>query len=251
MSEHSLTPTYHLSRRLIIAAALSWLGGQRRSLQRDARELIKGMQPQPCILGQENIPSGGPCLLVANHYKRPDFPTAWLAIAVSAAVDVEITWTMTNAWPIDGSLRSVLMYLPMRTLLAAIARVYGFLPLPSNPPKPRDALERAAGVRRIIGAARANPTIVLGLTPEGRDFPDGRLGQPPPGGGRMIYYLAQMGLKIIPVGVYEESGLFKVHFGQAVHLENVDHLSKQEIDQQVGRQVMAAIADCLPIQPGG
>jgi hypothetical protein len=66
------------------------------------------------------------------------------------------------------------------------------------------------------------------------------------GVGRFIALLAEMGFRILPVGVYEEGGNLYLCFGESYSLPR--HLGKNahEKDETVSRMVMEHIACLLP-----
>lgn len=98
----------------------------------------------------------------------------------------------------------------------------------------------------MIEAMHSTPQMVLALAPEGQDDRSGKLGAPPPGGGRFLLHLNRLGLRIFPAGAYESSGRFCLRFGPAFELDTPAGGSKEEQDQNCSRQVMQAIAALLP-----
>jgi hypothetical protein len=134
-----------------------------------------------------------------------------------------------------------------RWALQRLARVYGFTAMPPMPPDPADVAARAAAVRRVLAYARRAPRPVIGLAPEGRDYPGGVLGAPPPGAGRFILQLAAHGLEIAPVGVYEADGGLVVSFGPRFRLGAGEGLAAEARDLAASRPVMRAIAAQLPV----
>jgi hypothetical protein len=64
-------------------------GGQ-RSFRRDGQLCIAQLKPPLRVLGVENIPHGGPCLITFNHYYRPGFDAWWMALALAATLPVDI-----------------------------------------------------------------------------------------------------------------------------------------------------------------
>ena len=221
-------------------------GQPRRSFHVDAVPLVAKITPPLQVLGQEFVPAGGPCLLLVNHYYRPGFNAWWISLAISAIVPVEVYWVVTAALTYPGQRRGLVMRPLARTFLAYVARVYGFFGMPAMPPNPRDSPARAAAVRKVVKHARKLPGPVIGLAPEGRDILDGKLGWPPPGGGRFVLRLAKMGLKLAPVGLYEDGGCFWLRFGPAFELETPAGIPLAELDRCASRQVMEHIAGLVP-----
>lgn len=186
--------------------------------------------------------------MTVNHYARPGFQAWWLALAISSAIQEEIHWVITSAWTFDSHLRSVLITPLTRWLFSRIARVYGFNNMPPMPPRPEDLEARAKAVLQVIQAARRAPAAWIGMAPEGRDAPGGVLQPPPPGTGRFILQLANLGRGVLPVGVYESAGGLCLSFGQPYRLIVPQGLSSKERDALASQTVMSRIA--LQIPPG-
>ena len=91
------------------------------------------------------------------------------------------------------------------------------------PPVPADAVDRALAVRHLFRYIQNAKKPVVGLAPEGMDFPGGILGWPPPGSGRVIPADYQPGglADFAPVGAYQEKGAFYLNFGALYRLEVV------------------------------
>jgi hypothetical protein len=236
---------------LAVKLAYASLRKEQRSFASDARVCLEKLPVDLKIHGTENIPQTGPCLVIANHYARPGFGIWWLAIAVSACLDFEVHWIFTAEWTYTDWLRRRLITPISRSIFDRVAAVYQFTTMPAMPPDPRDVERRAQAVRKVLAYVRRMPQPVIGLTPEGRDIPGGKLGVPPPGVGRFIYHLNTAGLALNPVGLYEEEGGICLHFGPAFSLDDVHHLSSQEKDKLISRVVMERIAALLPVQLRG
>jgi hypothetical protein len=235
-----ITPTTF---RIALAAIL----GRRRSIHKDARAMAKELRPPLQVFGQEHIPAGGPCLITVNHYTRPGFPSWWIALGVSAAVPVDIHWIMTSAWVYpDQPMKNRILSPLTRWAFRRIARAYAFQRMPPMPPNPREVGERARAVRETLAYARQTPGPVIGLAPEGGDARTGTLAPPPPGAGRFIWHLAELGLPVTPAGVFESGGALHVRFGQRYRLCLPPGLPKEAADRQVARVVLQAIAGLLP-----
>jgi hypothetical protein len=114
------------------------------------------------------------------------------------------------------------------------------------PPDPKEVNERSLAVREVIKYVKGSDFPVVGLAPEGRDSEGAVLQPPPPGAGRFIAHLCRLGLRILPVGVYEEESLFCLHFGEVYSLNIDDGVSKDVLDDWVSSTVMQAISRLLP-----
>ena len=239
-------PHYPLPRRLALALFRDTLFLRSRSFQADSRACINLLNSPLQVISPEKIPSEGPALLVMNHYSRPGFQAYWIALGISATVPTEIHWLMTNTWTFLGPLEPI-----TRWFFPRVAHVYGFTTTPPMPPNPRDMVERAFAVRRVLQVARSQRAIIA-LAPEGRDHPKGILGPPPPGVGRFIQQLAKYCQRITPIGVYEDEVGLCLNFGPAFELDPLpEDFSAKERDQFISQQVMHAIARQLPEKSRG
>jgi hypothetical protein len=239
-------PSYSYPPSVVLGLAARVLFGGRRSFRRDGQACMARLQPPVRILGVENIPAGGPCLLTFNHYYRPGFSAWWMALGIASQVPVEMHWVMTGELTFPGKWYAALGMAGSRWLLKRFANIYGFTTMPPMPPRPKDLKARARSVRRTLAFAKNHPQAILGLAPEGGDQPGGLVNWPPAGAGRFILLLAEQGFPILPVGCFEEAGEFCLRFGAANRLQLPGSLSQDEKDRQVARIVMSAIAIQLP-----
>jgi hypothetical protein len=241
---YTLPPSFILE--LAWALAGTVLGQPRRSFRQDAQKCIAQLEPPVCILGARHIPSRGPCLVTMNHYARPGFHAWWIALAVSAAVPMDIHWVMTAAWTYRDPLRSRILTPISRALFRRIASIYGFTPMPPMPPDPKDTLARTVAVRKVLARARETTSPVIALAPEGADAPRGVLSMPPSGVGRFVSLLVRAGFDLVPVGVYEDQGKFCLRFGPPFRPSYTTGDSPSERDLKVRRVVIRHIARELP-----
>lgn len=217
-----------------------------RSARADSIACIRTLNPQPKIIQPENIPASGPSLLVMNHYTRAGFQAWWIAMGISAVVPTDIHWLMTSAWTFSEN-KYLQNFTPAtRWFFSRVTRVYGFTTTPPMPPDPDHVEERARSVRQVLTFARESDQPVIGIAPEGSDQPGGILGTPPPGVGRFIKQLAKHCKRIIPIGVYEDDNRLNISFGEPFELEITANHAADQIDRDVSRQVMCAIAKQLP-----
>jgi 1-acyl-sn-glycerol-3-phosphate acyltransferase len=238
---------------LFFKILFSSLAGRKRSFRRDAQQVVKHFVRPVKVLGQEYIPSSGPCLLTLNHFHRPGMEGYWLAMGISALVPCDIRWIMTSAWTFTGQSRGMVMIKKpvVRWFIGRIAHLYDFLRMPPVPPDPADAQERALAVRQVIQYARQATSPVIGLAPEGGDIYNIKMGWPPPGAGRFILHLNRLGMPVVPIGINEVDGALCYRFGPAYSLEIPPDLPVQEQDTLAIRQVMGAIAALLPEEMWG
>ena len=243
---HSYFPRYSYPAFLLTELAGDVLFGGHRSFREDAIACIERLVPPLQVLGRENIPSCGPCLLTFNHYSRPDFNAWWIALAVASQLPMDAHFVMTGELTSPGK-----RYTPggmpfSRWLLRRVAKVYGFTSMPPMPPREKDVEARAHSVREVLSFAGRTKNPVICFAPEGADMPGGRLTYPPSGAGRFMLRLAGKGLKVIPVGVCEEDGCLCVSFGPAYELSVPSQMSSDEKDRAAAKVVMENIARLLP-----
>jgi hypothetical protein len=238
-----MVPRYSLPPSLVGRVALALPAGGSRSFRADARAAMARLRPPLVVLGRENLPEAGPCLLTVNHYFRPGFQAWWIALGLSSVVAYDLHWVMTSAWTYTDPLGRLVFAPTMRWLLGRLARIYGFTTMP---PESGEVEGRASAVRRVLAWARRTPQPALGLAPEGRDAPGGVLQWPPSGAGRFITHLAGLGLRLVPVGAYESDEGLCLRVGASYGLELAPETSPDERDRQVSGQVMRHIAALVP-----
>jgi len=243
---HSLFPQYSYPAFLINELAADVLFGRHRSFRADAAACIHRLSPPLQVYGKEYIPSDGPCLLTINHYSRPGFNAWWIALAVASQLPMDAHFVMTGELTSPGKRFSPGGMPLSRWVLRGVAKVYGFTSMPPMPPREKDVAARAQAVRAVLFFAERTKNPLICLAPEGADMPGGRLTFPPSGAGRFILQLAGKGLKVIPVGVWEQDGSLCVNFGLAYELTVPVEISADEKDRGAAKTVMNNIALLLP-----
>jgi hypothetical protein len=224
-------PTYPSINPAVLGVLGLRLLGRRKSFRQDATRMTGRLRPPIRYLGLENIPASGPYQIHVNHYARPGFNTAWIALAVSAVQPVEVAWVVADQWVFEGNPLRFLLTPAMRFILASFRRVYGFLPMPTMLPGYSDMPERSAAVRRVIRYCRSHPMAILGLTPEGWDSPPQGVHLAPAGAGRFILQLNRMKLPILPAAMREKDGCLTVKFGRAYDLPAEIDLPRSQVDE--------------------
>jgi len=216
-----------------------------RSFHHDASRLATLLNVK--VYGSEWVPTTGPILLTNNHYFRPGYGIWNVIIALSAVIVPEVHWITTNMLTFPGQQRGVLLRPLSHYFLSQVARIYSFSTMPPMPPDPSQVEERALAIRRVMDFVdKATSPVIMGLSPEGQDFPEGRLGWPPPGSGRFIFHLIRKGLLVVPVGVFEENGCLTLHFGPPYRPEVANNSTAQDIDREVRRSIMSHLASLVP-----
>jgi 1-acyl-sn-glycerol-3-phosphate acyltransferase len=244
-------PGYSYPTHLAPGLFVNVLFGGQRSFHEDGMECIGRLRPPLRVLGEENIPQTGPCLITFNHYYRPGFNAWWMALGIASQVRVEMHWVMTGELTFPGKWYAPLGMAGSRWLLKRFAHIYGFTTMPPMPPRPKDVELRAGAVRRALGFARHHPEAIIGLAPEGGDQPGGLVNWPPTGAGRFILLLAGQGFRMVPVGCFEEAGAFCLRFGAPYVLTLPGNLNPEEKDRRAACIVMSAIAAELPLRLRG
>ncbi|MFH1523605.1 MAG: hypothetical protein ABIF04_01455 [Chloroflexota bacterium] len=239
-------PRYSYPPRIIVGLAVNVLFGGQRSFRADGLACAGRLKPPLQISGKENIPQTGPCLITFIHYYRPGFNAWWMALTIAATVPVEIHFVMTGELTFPGKWYAPLGKIGSRWLLKRLSHIYSFTTMPPMPPRTKDLQARARSVRAVLSYMKVHPQAILGLAPDGSDQPSGILTLPPSGAGRFISLLTCAGLRIVPVGAYEEDGAFCLHFGEAYELVIPEDLSTDEKDHAAAEIVMKAIANQLP-----
>jgi hypothetical protein len=244
-------PSYNLPPFGYLRLAPNVFFGGHRSFRHDGQLCVERLMPPLHLLGKENIPERGPCLITFNHYYRSGFNAWWMALAPAATVPVDVHYVMTGelTWP--GKWYAPLGQAGSRWLLKRFSKIYGFTSMPPMPPREKDVAERARSVRATLAFAREHPRAILGLAPEGGDQPGGVLNWPSPGAGRFVLLLAQLGFPVLPVGVFEENGEFCLGFGAMYNLQIPGGLSPEEKDHESAHSIMSAIAPLLPVRLRG
>ncbi len=240
------SPRYPLPVGVGLRLAASILTSGRRSFRADARTLCERITPPLRVDGREHIPTQGPCLLVVNHYFRPGYFAGWTALAPSAVIPADVHWIITAAWTFPGRWYAPAARPVSEWALAGVARAYGFTLMPPMPPAPTEIARRSAAVRAVLAYVHQSDAPIVGLAPEGQDSPGGVLGWPPPGVGRFMQHLAEAGLPIAPLGLYEDGGALWLRFGPPAPLDVPASLPPDQRDRLAARVVMGRIAALLP-----
>lgn len=245
------SPAYSYPPGLFASVARDIVLLRRRDFRQDAKACLENLYPPLRVLGTENIPQHGPCVLTVNHYHRPGFGAQWIALAIAALVPVHVHWVITGEFITWGTRYGLPGTIGSRILLKRIACIYSFTTMPPMPPRPKDVEARAESVRAVLEYVRHAKRPVLGLAPEGHDPPGDVLTRPATGLGRFGMLLAKAGLAFVPVGVYESDGVFCVHFGARYELNVDNNLSPDERDQRAMQTIMRHIACLLPLHLRG
>lgn len=241
---------YRLPAITFLRIAVAIVMKRTRSFHHDASRLATLLDFK--VSGTEWIPTSGSILLTANHYSRPGYGIWNVIIALSAVIIPEVHWITTSMLTFPDQRRGLLLRPLSHYFLSQLARIYSFSTMPPMPPDPSQVVERALAIRKVIDFVNktASP-VIIGLSPEGQDFPGCRLGWPPPGSGRFIFHLIKKGLLVVPVGVFEENRCLALNFGPPYRPEFATNLPAQGIDCEVRRSIMSHLASLVPPEMHG
>jgi len=237
-------PAYRLPRLMMLRVAYTSVRGRRRDVQRDTLLLTSRMQPQPAVCGAEHLPTRGPCVIIPNHYERPDGAwVGWGAIVIAAALARErptlpaVRWVMTSTWQdcYLGPLRVPPHYLTW--VLRRFAAMYGLILMPAQGD---ETFARGRALRALFRVLDDPAGQVVALHPEAGGFET--LIAPPRGMGRVLAAIDRRGIPLIPTGVFEVEGRLIVHFGPPLPR---GALAARDDDGAI-QTAMLAIARLLP-----
>jgi 1-acyl-sn-glycerol-3-phosphate acyltransferase len=179
------------------------------------------------VIGRENIPKTGGVLLCGNHVSYIDPP----ALGARA-----------NGRPVHFMAKLELFQIP---ILGLLIKAVGAFPVK------RGTADRAA-LKKAIELLQSGE--VVGMFPEGQRSLDGTL-LPAEAGVGMIVLRAKV--PVIPVGLVNSNKLLpphsifpkftrlKVVYGKPVPLEDLYDKGGREAIEEVGKRIMAAIAELL------
>ena len=119
-------PDYSYPPSVSIGLAASVFFGGRRTFRVDGQACVERINPSLHLLGEENIPQNGPCILTFNHYYRPGFNAWWMALALAATIPAEVHFVMTGELTFPGKWYAPLGMAGSRWLLKRFSRIYGF-----------------------------------------------------------------------------------------------------------------------------
>ncbi|MGD2272457.1 MAG: lysophospholipid acyltransferase family protein [Desulfobacterales bacterium] len=179
------------------------------------------------ISGKENLPPGGPLLVVSNHFSFID------PVAIVRALPYPIEYVGGAQFP----------HAP--DIVKALPQIYGYYPL-----------YRGTGSRYALRAAEAilEQNGVLGILPEGGSWAE-VLRPARPGAA---YLASRTGAKILPLGIYGLNDIFPVRLGKRPEAHvNIGKpfgpfqttgrgRERREQLDEIGLQIMMEIAHLLP-----
>ncbi len=238
-------PPYRITLPLILRGSVAIVWGRPRSLARDALTVLGQMPRPPFVRGAERIPEDGQFVVVANHYERPGLWMAWPAILISHVVQtrtgLETHWIAIQEWD-DFSLWGI--DIPRSLIRIVFERAFATYGIIAMPPSDAPAAARAGAMRASAGEAKRGS--ILGLMPEGTVGSTPELLHAREGAGLFLLLLAATGIRMLPVGLYEEGGRLVASFGDPFPLRVPTGMPKEARDGWARNRVMNAIKDLLP-----
>jgi 1-acyl-sn-glycerol-3-phosphate acyltransferase len=227
--------------------------GQKSSVERDSKLLLRGANPPPRVSNADNIPTQSSFILTVNHYDRPGLAAWWGAATIICAVASRrdghdgVHFAIAREWWYAGGLGRAIKQPLTRWFFARIANAYDMIPLPPVLGNNAFRGQGALAVRHAVAWTRGEDPRIVGLAPEGRTGDNLSLCNPPTGAGLLLLLLAHDALPILPAGIYEdESQTLTVNFGSPYVLSVPRDLSRQLRDEQAARRAMVEIGRLLP-----
>jgi hypothetical protein len=215
-----------------------FFGTPRRSLARDATQLLDNHRPRPLITGTENIPKSGAFVMVANHYQRRQLWIGWAGALITEAVNTvrpartPIRIIVTDSQRISAFGQHVTVPLS-RYFLARVAHLWDMVLMPAD----RYAIDRHATALRMSLSLLKRGLPVL-YFPEGDRGTAYRLAEALPGTGTFVALASRYGA-ILLCGFWEEGERLCGRISPPLTLTCND-------DYSVRKQLMTALARLLP-----
>jgi len=247
--------THFLPLPLLADIGGSMLRLQRRSLAADAATLLAATVPTPRQEGEEHIPlaGSGPLLVVSNHYQRSGLWIGYAGALIADAVwrrreeEVRIMVIDRVRAPIPWDKQGRQTDLPgTRWLFRRVAVAWDMVPMSVVED---DRGGRGAAVRRLATAVLPPPRgqgRVGVLFPEGYHGHHRHLSEALPGVGMLVTLLCGAGVRLLPVGIYEDGATPVARFGPPFTVARARGIPRDEADRQARAEVMARIAALLP-----
>jgi Acyltransferase len=229
-------PRYPFPWDLFCRLALQLPSGS-RSLTADAALMSSRISPPPVVEGVDRIPVEGPLVVAANHYQRRGLWIAWPGTVITTELAMRRGQEPPIHWLVTGGIRLFQWKhagpeVPFSsTMMVAIARIYGMIPLPLD-----KRIGRATALRTWIRLAESGHAV--GLFPEGLAGSSRGLRHPEPGFDALCNALHTRRIPVIPCAIFERGDTLHIRFGPCV-----TDLSDPEAP---GDHVMRAISSLLP-----
>lgn len=240
----SLSPNPRFPRMTMWRLGLTILRHGRQSLAADSASFVGALAGRWTAAGLEHVPPSGPVCLAINHWQRPGLWIGWPGMLLGWLVrqrrpqtDPPIRWLVLTELrlPLLGRERHLALG---DIFLRRVAHAWDMVPLSVASNQTSKRAESLRRLRRLTDAG-----AVIGFFPEGHLGVAGPLGQPQTGATRFLDWLAQSGVTVLPVGVYEASNCLHARIGPPL---TPDRQSDQHTGRSIEAQIMPAIAAQLP-----
>lgn len=218
-----------------------FFGFPRRSIARDATQVLNTHHPRPILTGVENLPLDGAFMIVANHHHRENMWIGWIGAMVTEAVNsirpartpIRIVVTDSQRMRLFGQERTVPF---SRWFLGRVAKFWEMIPIPADP---NNTAGHAAALKATLGILKQGLPVLF--FPEGEHGSAYGLVEALPGTGTFLA-LASRRAVILPCSFWEEGENFEQLRG---HISPPITFSSSD-DAQVREQMMVAIGRLLP-----
>jgi 1-acyl-sn-glycerol-3-phosphate acyltransferase len=238
---------YRLPGRWIMDMGRALLFQTPRSIIDDSALAVSVLPKLASVRGVEHIPPEGSFVLVANHYQRLDLWIGWSGALLIDAIarqrrDISVHFITTDRarigrFTVPGT----------RWVIERVAAVWDLI-LVTPPAIAHEHIDRQRyallRIMRLLKHADEHP-ICIALMPEGDEGGTSGLIEALPGTGRALQALSNMGLPIVPAGVWEENGQLHACLGPPFSLAQVP-LDVSSVDAWARDTVMRRIAALLP-----
>jgi len=222
----------------VLTAALF---GRKRIPAQDGQAIWGAIVPAVRLSGDENLPSKGPYVVVANHLNGPGI---WVGLA--AGLIAGVVGRRTLGAKIRGvgvaAYRDFKLFgwIPVpdgatRFLFRRFYAVYGIIRMPHIA---EGAPARGMAVRRILAALNEGDVVIL--FPEGRNVSNFTMREIQPGVGDLLRLAARSGTPVVPAGVAPDRATFAVSVGTPLTIPR--DARRSDVEATTGR----AIATMLP-----
>ncbi len=232
-------PIYAPPLRMFLSVSSSiFFGRPRRSIARDATEVLDSHTPRPIINGLEHIPRDGAFVIVANHHHRRNMWIGWVGALVTEAVNglrparTPIRIVATSGQRMRWRNRE--LTIPLSDwLLGRVVQFWQMIPIPADP---ADTIGQATALKMTLRLLKEGLPVLF--FPEGARGSANTLVEALPGTGTFLA-LASRRAVILPCGIWEDGEQLRAQIAPPITLLDGD-------DATIREEVMCAIGRLLP-----
>lgn len=199
--------------------------GEKRNLIKDSKKLLQISKIKFTFSHKQPKLNNSPTIIISNHYKRPLYERKSLLTTVDSMITSAIITACLSkitqrktSWVIkDNLVKNILFYnFKARLVQMAVIQNYDSVGVSTYPFSRKNKwLERLKSGHNIA------------LYPEG--VISTKLRQPQKGFATILSFLKENNIKvkILPVGIYSEDGIFKVNFGKDFYPVNLKYAEQE------------------------